>query len=169
MQNSFILCETAISNETCLRSINDHSTVRISLCICKNISRISSIATIRIKNKYFAIKHDTFFHPSLSFLYRVVLSRVVSFPFNNWSLDSLRSTSTYSRRIPLVAALDLPVIHPRRFYHRGTRSLDRSPITPTHDAGKRKRCQGERKIIDKWLQAFCFAGKKNVRVTKLPR
>lgn len=143
-QNSFILCEIWISNETCLRSINDHSNIHISLCICKNISRISSIATIRIKNKYFAIKHVSF-HLSLSdcvdrFFIVSFFHASCLFSFNNWSLDSLRWTSTYSRRIPLVAASDLPVIHPRRFYHRGTRSLDRSPITPIHDAEKRKRC-----------------------------
>lgn len=141
MQNSFIFCETWISNETCLRSINDHSNVHISLCICKNISRISSIATIRIKNKYFMIKHGTFFHPSLSnyidrFFIVSFFHASCLFFFNNWSLDFLRWTLTYSRRIRLVVALDLSVIHPRRFYHRGTRSLDRSPIMLIHDAEK---------------------------------
>lgn len=56
--------------------------------------------------------------------------------FNNQSFHSLHWTSTYSRRIHLAVALSLLVVHLRRFYHRGTRLLDRNPITLTHDAEK---------------------------------
>lgn len=48
--------------------------------------------------------------------------------------NSLRSTSTYSRRNHLVVVLIPSAYRPRRFYLRGTRLFDRSPTVQQLDA-----------------------------------